>query len=375
MLWDCKFCGQQKLLAKTNRTCTQCGAAQDPKWRYFPSDKDKVEAQNHVFEGKDQLCPACDSVNSAGNKFCIRCGAPMDGAEKAGTVPSRSKSAGDDFETQNLKALQQAQKELAQLEEAAERKSMQRSGRMGLVQNGPVKGLERRGRQPTSKKTVAIVGGGLGGVFSLAGVTVWLLSMTVPITVEVTGHSWQRQIAIEVYKAQADSDWDDSLPGGAYNVTCSSKQRSTNRIPDGETCSTRQVDQGDGTFSEESYCTTDYREEPVYDDYCSYTVNRWEVARWASASGRSLAEEPVWPRANARTCPTAELGCERQGPRREDYTLQLLDRNTGESYQCDRAQPEWQITPVGTELQLEVGRFFGDARCGSLVRPDLVRQN
>ncbi|MEO1590390.1 MAG: zinc ribbon domain-containing protein [Cyanobacteria bacterium J06632_22] len=365
MLWDCKFCGQEKLLAKTNRTCTQCGAAQDPAWRYFPSDSDKVEVQNHTFVGKDKLCPACDSVNAADNNFCIRCGAPMAGAEVAGTVPSRSKGAGEDFETQNLKALQRAQKELAQLEEAAQRRTMQRAHRLSGRSAGRI---DRALGQPISKKTWALLGGGLTGMLGVGGIIAALLSMTVPVTVEVTGHTWQRRIAIEAYEAQAGSDWKDGLPSAAYNVSCRSKQRSTNRIPDGETCSTRQVDQGDGTFREESYCTTDYREEPVYDDYCSYTVNRWAVARWASASGRSLAEAPTWPPLNARTCATTSLGCERAGRRRETYTLQLLDRDSGETYRCDRTQPEWQVSPVGTPFQLEVGRILGDARCGSLAR-------
>jgi len=366
MLWDCKFCGQQKLLAKTNRTCTQCGAAQDPSWRYFPSDQDKVEVQNHTFKGKDRLCPACDSVNAADNQFCIRCGAPMDDAISADTVPSRSKAAWDDFETQNLKALQRAQKELAQLQESAQRQGMRPSSGRPHRSTG-----YRQNRRNTAKSAV-LIGSGLSGVAGVGSIIAWLLSMTVSIPVEVTGHTWQRRIAIEVYEAQSGGDWDDSLPSGAYNVSCSSRQRSTNRIPDGETCSTRQVDQGDGTFREESYCTTTYREEPVYDDYCSYTINRWDVARWAAASGRSLAEEPAWPVLNARTCDTTALGCERSGQRRESYTLRLRDPNTQKTYQCDRTRVAWQTMPVGTPLQMEVGRFFGDARCGSLVRTALA---
>src|SRR5688572_28230933 len=38
MLWDCRFCGTSKLLGLDHRHCPNCGAAQDPEWRYFPAN-------------------------------------------------------------------------------------------------------------------------------------------------------------------------------------------------------------------------------------------------------------------------------------------------------------------------------------------------
>ncbi|MEM9265390.1 MAG: hypothetical protein AAGA46_07690 [Cyanobacteria bacterium P01_F01_bin.13] len=70
MLWDCQFCGTQKLLAKTHRACPRCKAPQDPAWRYFPSDADKVAVENYEFKGNDKICAACDSINEADAKFC-----------------------------------------------------------------------------------------------------------------------------------------------------------------------------------------------------------------------------------------------------------------------------------------------------------------
>ena len=46
MLWDCKFCGTQKLLGVTHRHCPNCGAAQDPERRYFPAEADMVALEN-----------------------------------------------------------------------------------------------------------------------------------------------------------------------------------------------------------------------------------------------------------------------------------------------------------------------------------------
>ena len=45
MLWNCQFCGTKKLLAKTHKHCPNCGGAQDPRWRFFPSDAEKVAVE------------------------------------------------------------------------------------------------------------------------------------------------------------------------------------------------------------------------------------------------------------------------------------------------------------------------------------------
>jgi hypothetical protein len=49
MIWDCKFCGQKKLLGLTHRFCAGCGAPQDPASRYFPPDSEKVAVHDHEF--------------------------------------------------------------------------------------------------------------------------------------------------------------------------------------------------------------------------------------------------------------------------------------------------------------------------------------
>jgi hypothetical protein len=368
MLWDCKFCGHQKLLAKTDRTCPQCGAPQDPSWRYFPSDADKVEVENYTFAGKDRLCPACDSINTADQKFCIRCGASMEGAAEASTVSSRSKRSGETFETQSLDLLQEEQRRLAIQQETAKRRAMQHPHRATKRPHRARPARRSLGDRWVANKP-AIIAGSIAAVTSLGVlVSVVLYSVTMPATVEVTGHDWQRRIAIEVYETRSDSDWQGSVPSGAYSVSCSTEQRSTRRVADGETCSTRQVDQGDGTFREESSCTTTYREEPVYDEHCSYKIDEWSLDNWVTASGTSLLDEPIWPTVNIQTCSSTALGCQRQGRRDETYTLRLVDIETNKSYRCDRPESEWRTTPVGTRFQLEIGRFFDDARCNSLVR-------
>ena len=76
--------------------------------------------------------------------------------------------------------------------------------------------------------------------------------------------------------------------------SCRQEQRSTRRVPDGQECRTVRRDQGDGTFREERQCETKYRDEPVYDDKCTWSGQRWESDRTEEVSG-GLSDTPVWP--------------------------------------------------------------------------------
>src|SRR5215813_11562089 len=109
MQWDCRFCGTKKLLGKTHRFCPNCGGQQDPTWRYFPSDAEKVAVQDHVYVGADRICPACKTLNSANAEFCGNCGSPMTKAAEAKKVGERQHAEGQAFETENLKERQKAQ--------------------------------------------------------------------------------------------------------------------------------------------------------------------------------------------------------------------------------------------------------------------------
>ena len=65
MMWDCEYCGSDKLLGVTHRYCPECGAAQNPDKRYFPPDDQKVAVQDHKYVGADLKCPACEEAMSA----------------------------------------------------------------------------------------------------------------------------------------------------------------------------------------------------------------------------------------------------------------------------------------------------------------------
>jgi hypothetical protein len=188
------------------------------------------------------------------------------------------------------------------------------------------------------------------------------------VALTVTGHTWQRVIYIERFAALTESAWCDQMPRGAYHVSRSREVRSHKKIPDGETCTTRRVDNKDGTFSERRECRPKYKEEPVYDDKCRYTINKWHEARSVSASGASLAEPPVWPRVTLPRNPPAVLGAERTGRNVAKYTVHFVSKE-GQKHTCDFAEPKWRAIGVNSPWSAEIGALTNVLDCDSLVPP------
>jgi len=314
MLWDCAYCGTDKLLGLNHRFCPNCGAPQDTTRRYFPSEEDMVAVENHKFIGADVVCPACGTANAASTEYCQQCGSPLTDAAKAKLKHASSAASGA--------ASSQATGQLAK----------------------PSRAL--------SQRTLFAI---LGGVAALIVVAIVLITWTRDTTVSVAAHAWEREIRIEDFAPRSRGDWCNSMPGDAYRVSRSERQRGTRQVADGETCTFRNVDRGDGTFRREEVCTTNYRSEPVYDTYCNYTVDRWEYARSAETAGANRT--PVW----------ADLrlgGDERESGRDADYFLEL--RNENNDYRCQVDEDLWTQADEGSRWTLAIGAVAGEPRCNSL---------
>jgi hypothetical protein len=319
MLWSCEYCGAKKLLGKTHRHCPECGAAQDPARRYFPSDDEKVAVEDHVFVGSDVHCPTCKAPMSAAAKHCAECGAALTGGAEVARIAD-SGDAGKD-----------------------PKRPAKRRSRKGLV--------------------VGLVFAGLG-VLSILFIVLALWTEEKQLT--TIGHTWQREIKIEVFGPKAESAWCDSMPGDAYSVSRSREVRSYNSVKTGESCSTRRVDNGDGTFTEKRECTPEYRQEPVYGDKCNYTVDRWGYSRSATASGRSLAETPAWPQFVLRAAGTS-VGSEREGQRIDTYTVHFADgADAAKTRTCGLPEANWRAIPIGSQWRADAYVLTGELDCATL---------
>lgn len=338
MLWDCPGCGTKGLLGLDHRHCPNCGAPQDPKARYFPDEAQKVAVEDHPYHGADRACPACDTPNAAIASHCVSCGSFLDAAKAVARRAEQAAQAPDSAAA-------------AQAEHEA-RRTTERQAAMAAANPGRRSGLPR-----WVWGLLVVV-----GLVGVLGCGALLFETCAPreTTATVTGHTWARAVLVEELRAVNEQAWQDQVPAGARGVSCHRAQRDTRRVADGQDCSTRRVDNGDGTFSEVQDCVTRYRQEPVYDQRCSYTIDRWVTADTLRAGGQALTPEPAWPATPAPT-PTRRLGA-----RTETYTVTFTVEGEGTDT-CELAQDRWATMAVGSRWRAEVGGLSGDLRCDDLA--------
>jgi hypothetical protein len=325
MFWDCPYCNTKELLGLTHRCCPTCGAPQDTKRRYFPPDDKKVAVADHRFVGSDLSCDNCQAANSAASAHCTSCGAVIgDGDKQAQKLADVSVPS-----TAGTPPTDEAEVILP--------KAKWRTWMTVLIGVAIVSGLVFAGAAMFWKREKAMT---------------------------VTGHSWQRSIAIEIYQTTNDSAWCDELPAGARVTSRSQEQRSTRRVADGQSCTTRNVDNGDGTYRQVQDCTPTYREEPVMGERCRYQVESWVRQRDVTAQGRGLTPAPTWPATQVSGC--AQLGCTREGARSQSYSLQL-QLEGGEVESCSVPQARWQQAADGSRWKVQVGVMLGQVDCSAMT--------
>ena len=317
MLWDCEYCGTRKLLGLTHRFCPTCASPQNSDKRYFPSEAERVAVKDHVFYGVDRVCSACSTPSSAKAEFCSQCGYPLTDAAKA-----------------KLHGIE--------------------GNRATGATATPPSAASGRGKKKLTKTL-------LGGAGVTAAGVLTAVFWTQQLGVTLSGHSWTREIRIEDFRPRPRSEWCDQMPGDAYDVSARQEVRSYDQVPDGETCTSENVDQGDGSYRVVERCRPKYRKVPVYDDMCAYTVDRWEYKRSVSAEGKD--KNPYWPEVTLTQSGDC-IGCERDGARSQSYLVHL--QGPEDRYSCQLDESRWRETTLNSQWQLEVGAVAGEPRCGSL---------
>lgn len=303
MLWDCEFCGAKGLLGKSQRHCAECGAPQNPDKRYFPPEGEAQRAVGHTYEGADRHCPACNAPQSAKAHNCTRCGSPLDGANEVRGVTTK-----------------------------------------------PAPAPKQKSRWWLVLVVIAVI------VFGIW----YLFFRTKSVQVTVTAHRWERAIGVEEFAELQESAWRNEVPADALSMRCHEKKRSTKQVPTGEEdCRTERKDNKDGTFEQIKKCTPIYRDEPVYDDWCTFTVQRWKQLDPVKAAGTGMT--PAWP---TEGLPPAEaqqvLGARRQGKRTTTYILDFGGQT------CEVSEATWNKYADGQKVSVEARARSGKLVCSSL---------
>jgi hypothetical protein len=303
MLWDCKFCGTEGLLGITHRHCPNCGSLQDPATRYFPKEEDMVALEDHEYVGADRICPACGQPNSAASTYCAECGADLATGAVAAMRGARDLGVGV--------AETDTRRDLVKDEFDAEMR------RVGVVKD----------KRPVFMGLTKVQLWAVAGVVILVAIIaaiVYAVTYRGSAEGQVDSLAWRRVIVVESFQQVSDSSWQDQMPGDAYGSRCEERQRSTRRVVSGSHEECRDVDQGDGSFRRVCQTVNEYRDEPVYDTWCSFTVDRWEVAREVTAESEGPDSPLSWPQVTL-AAGSGGYGQEREARRYGRYTVAFGD--------------------------------------------------
>ena len=369
-LWDCPYCGT-KAIGGLTKTCPCCGHPQDVDTRFYLGNKKKYLEANLAAEygqGPDWVCPYCGSLNRIRYKYCSGCGAPKGSSE-------------DDYFTNSAKADARKQaREDALRDQTGGGSSGGRSqgsgGKGSVSQSGGGRGSLSQGRAEGGN------GSASNGRKSKMPLLFVLLALAIlggiifhcgprNYTADVEWTYWVRQIDIEAWRTVQESAWSVPEGGRVYDrkseihhydqVLDHYETRSrtvSESVYDGEDTYTSYVNNGDGTFSEETYSTPRYRteyhteyyqepiyrDEPVYRTKYYYDIERWVVDRTEESNG--VDNEPYWPEytlaANERTGYTGEI-----------YGLSMLV-DEEKKYRAYLPLESWTAFKAGDQVKIKV---------------------
>jgi len=296
-VWDCPYCGKKAIPGPEGK-CNGCGAPRDKDVRFYvPEGAAEVTDQAELARARaapDWHCGFCGADNPAGQTKCKGCGGGQDGSAGARQVK--------------------------------------------VIPDPPARPAPapaaRRGKGPL---LIAL------GVLVAIALGVWFFFFrTHEETLRVSGHQWERTIAVERFQWVREEAWQAEVPTGARVLGSRQEVHHKDRVQKGtERVKVGQKDLGNGYFEDVYEDRPVYEEQPVYATKVSYEVERWKHERAERAAGTDL--EPQWP-------PVTLREKEREGGRKEVLKV-LLEGPEGETR-------EWTAPDLQRWRFYEPGRSY-----------------
>jgi len=342
--WTCKRCGTKN--PGTQRVCSNCGAPMDegdafeaPAQAELIEDEEKLAAAK---AGADIHCPYCGARNPAGAEACGQCGGDLrEGAQrKSGQVVGA-------FQPGAAAAPIPCPACASPNPPGAPRCLNCGAALTDEPQPAPAAAAA----EPQAKKGPAWAAIGVMAlvvmVCALGAFFLYLSGRTTGVPAVVEDLSWERSIPVLELLPVERAGWEDSLPQEAQVGVCELRYSHTSDSPAPvatEVCGTPYtIDEGSGMGRVVQDC-----QYQVYESWCEYTVQEWQVVDTLSASGRDL--NPIWPGLNL-------AASQREGNRQESYSVRF-EAEDGQvyTYTPDSLEEYLQFEP-GSRWELQVNTF------------------
>lgn len=364
--WLCQHCGSENL--GRYEDCrgldghSGCNAARGPKQKfYLPENSPIVTDPNQLADagsGQDWNCDHCSGANKNaydGHKVlnCVHCGNARDAQDTTHPVTDYAP------------------------DEVPRSAAAVASPRL---RNKPRPTTQLR----PSLTTISTVtpkmwpwwGAGIALVAAVVFGVWYFIFASFDVSAHVDEFSWERTISIEQYQTVTEEDW--SIPVRGREVGQDVRIRSYNHVLDHYDTKTRQVseqvqsgsetyncgtrDLGNGYFQDltcsrptyttqyrtESYQDPVYRDDPVYDTWYTYHIEKWVPDRTRRAVGSD--QKPYWPDyhlANVKERVSAET---------EKY-LVLFKDTENRMYTKALELTDWQGLHPGQSVTITTNRF------------------
>lgn len=330
--WICPNCNAKNRGAKEN--CDSCGAVRGNVQFIYEEEGSEItdEAEKaRAKAGADWVCAFCGCSNAFDKPACGSCAAP--------------RSEGKQREVKEA--------------------TVKGGEGTGVKQVSPHATLQQPPKNIEPHK-VPLPGWfkmGCGAVVLLFLVLMGFECMSFEDLMTVTGKDWQRSVMVMQYQTVRDGAWRDEVPQKARAAGQERKIRSYRDVLIGhrtvQETYTEQVqagtkrvktgvrDLGNGRFEEvwedqpvykdvektRSVQKPEYRQEPVYDTWVAFDIDRWEKKGEEKAKGTT--DEPHWPPTGCSPNPQDVIGEKKETDRKESYKVTMKSSKGDKTYEVE----------------------------------------
>lgn len=322
MEWTCPNCGTRN--RGVDKMCVNCATAQPENVQFEQVAQEQlVEDERLIAQaqaGADVHCPFCGTRNPATAVKCQNCFGEL--------TDATARSSGQIVGQHTTRAVPDVVCDYCQTVNAGTATQCSNCLRplAKPIPNPQSPAPRPKPRQKAARSKTPIFLYLFIGIIIFACGFIFFLSTQRQETVgRVTNVEWERTVNVQGLVPVTYETWFDEIPQGAERGFCTEEVRFTspNPLPNSQEVCGQPYTVDTGTGIGEVVQTCEYL---VFDDFCQYSVDEWQVIDQQVVSGNDFA--PFWPEPS--------LGFdERLGEREENYIVEFRTDGTRYTYRPD----------------------------------------